>query len=126
MAEESAPLNVAQLVADHHQALYRYAYRLTGSVPDAEDLTQQVFLSAHQSLNQVRRVETGRGWLFAILRNAFLKNRRQRVAVPMSSIDYDLNSIPDEVAPQQIDSERLQAVLNRLPDEFKIVVLMFY
>ena len=31
-------LDLVQLVTDHHGALYRYAFRLTGSTADAEDL----------------------------------------------------------------------------------------
>lgn len=57
MADERARMDVAQLVAEYHQAVYRYAYRLSGSVPDAEDLTQQVFLLAQQKLGQLRKVE---------------------------------------------------------------------
>ncbi len=44
MADRRARMDVTQLVAEYHQAVYAYAYRLSGSVPDAEDLTQQVFL----------------------------------------------------------------------------------
>ncbi len=54
MAESAGPLDVGRLVVDHHQALYRYAYRLSGSAADAEDLTQQVFLTAQQKIDQVR------------------------------------------------------------------------
>ena len=44
MAEDKAGFDIAQLVAANYQAVYRYAYRLCGSVADAEDLTQKVFL----------------------------------------------------------------------------------
>ena len=44
MADIKAGLDIAQLVAADYQAVYRYAYRLSGSVADAEDLTQKVFL----------------------------------------------------------------------------------
>ena len=60
-------MNVAQLVQEYHGGVYRYAYRLTGSVADAEDLTQQVFLIAQQKLGQLRSPESARSWLFAIL-----------------------------------------------------------
>ena len=42
MDEHRPAVDVAKLVAEHHQAVYAYAYRLTGSTQDAEDLTQQV------------------------------------------------------------------------------------
>ena len=35
---------IARLVDEHYVGLYRYAYRLTGSSADAEDLTQDEFL----------------------------------------------------------------------------------
>ncbi len=118
--------DIVRLVADHHQTLYRYAYRLTGSVPDAEDLTQQVFLIAQQKLEQVRDLESVRGWLFTVLRNCFLKGIRQRLPMPMTNTEIDINLVPDEVLDEQIDSEQLQAAINTLADDFKIVVLMFY
>jgi len=124
--ESHGPSAMAQLVADHHQTLYRYAYRLTGSVPDAEDLTQQVFLIAQQKIEQVRDVESVRGWLFTVLRNCFLKSLRQRVPMPVANTEIDVNSLPDEVLEAPIDSERLQAAVSALAEEFRIVVLMFY
>jgi len=117
---------MAQLVAEHHQTLYRYAYRLTGSVPDAEDLTQQVFLIAQQKLEQVHDLDSVRGWLFTVLRNCFLKGIRQRVPMPMANTDFDINLVPEEILEESVDSEQLQAAINTLADEFKIVVLMFY
>ena len=69
--------SITQLVHDHHVAVYRYAYRLVGSVPDAEDLTQQTFLIAQQKIEQIRDPGKVDRWLFAVLRSCFLKNRRR-------------------------------------------------
>jgi RNA polymerase sigma-70 factor (ECF subfamily) len=126
MAEGARPLDVGQLVADHHEALYRYAFRLAGSADDAEDLSQQVFLIAQQKLDQVRDFECARGWLFAVLRNCFLKSRRQRLPVPAVNIDLDVNTVPEALVEKDIDSELLQSAINSLEDEFKVAVLMFY
>ena len=75
MADVRSGGDVATLVAEHHQAVYRYAYRLTGSVHDAEDLTQEVFLAAQRKMGQLRNIDAAKSWLFAILRNCFLKDR---------------------------------------------------
>ena len=55
LAGESEPegIDVRGLVLEHYQSVYRYAFRLTGSVCDAEDLTQQTFLIAQRKLHQV-------------------------------------------------------------------------
>lgn len=118
---------VARLIAEHHVAVYRYAFRLAGSTPDAEDLTQQVFLMAQQRLHQLREPEKARGWLYAVLRSVYLKSRRKPVPVPAGNLELDVDTLAEPVVPVEgFDRERLQAAISGLPDEFKIVVLMFY
>jgi RNA polymerase sigma-70 factor (ECF subfamily) len=118
--------DVVRWVADHHEAVYRYAYRLTGSVPDAEDLTQQTFLIAHRKSAQVRNTDRVRGWLFTVLRSCFLKLRRKKVPLPAGALEYDLESEDPLPSESEIDGERLQTALNELADEFRIVLAMFY
>ena len=48
------PPDMSRLVAEHADALFRYAFRLTGAAADAEDLTQQTFLIAHRKIDQLR------------------------------------------------------------------------
>lgn len=117
---------LVQLVAEHHEALYRYAYRLTGSPADAEDLTQQVFLVASQKLDQVRSAECIRSWLYAVLRNGYLRGKRRPIPLAASSLAIDLERLPEQVLLDEIDREQLQQAIDELPDEFKLVVLMFY
>jgi RNA polymerase sigma-70 factor (ECF subfamily) len=121
------PPDLTRLVAEHHAALYGYAYRLTGSVQDAEDLTQQAFLAAQISLGQLREAENARGWLYAIARNAWLKSRRKRVPLSAADLDLPLDQVPDDLPEEPlVDAERLQAALDELPDEFRLVLVMFY
>lgn len=127
MAEDTPRVDLSQLVADHHASLYRYAFRLTGSVADAEDLTQQTFLIAHKRLDQLRSADSVRSWLFTVLRNAFLKSCQKRVPLVAGQLELSLESIPDDASETPlVDSDELQAALDALPPEFKVVVLMFY
>lgn len=123
--------DVAALVSEHHAVLYRYAYRLCGAVCDAEDLTQQTFLVAQQKLRQLRDVRHSRGWLFTILRNCYFKTHRQRQPLMAGSIEFNMDAVQDfslegPATVQAIDQERLQLALDELPDEFKMVLLLFY
>ena len=127
MSDSMSSPDLESLVAQHHQVLFRYAYRLSGSVADAEDLTQQVFMVAHQKLSQLRRVQSTRSWLFTVLRNCYLKGFRKPVPVSASSLELDIDGVAAEVPSNEIiDREALQAALDQLPDEFKIVLVMFY
>ena len=127
MASDGHPMDAAQLVADHHQAVYRYAFRLSGSVADAEDLTQQVFLIAHQKGGQIREEGSARSWLFTVLRNCFLKTKQKRRPVPAGSLKLDIDSIPEEIPNDEaIDRQRLQIALDQLPPKYRVAVVMFY
>ena len=123
---EIAPLEIAQLIHEHHQDIYRYAFRLTGQQADAEDVTQQTFLIAHGKLHQVRDPAKVRGWLFAILRSCYLKSKRKKQPVAAGAIALDIDHIPQSVDDDKIDRTLLQSAVNRLPDEFKLVVVMYY
>ena len=94
MANEAVSMDIAGLVADHHQAVYTYAYRLAGSVPEAEDLTQQVFLVAQQKLGQLRKAGSARSWLFTILRNHFV--------IPQDVAAGFLNPVDGDVLPRRL------------------------
>jgi len=47
----SVELNTTSLIDDHHESVYRYVFRLTGRQSDAEDITQQTYLIAHEKLS---------------------------------------------------------------------------
>jgi RNA polymerase sigma-70 factor (ECF subfamily) len=127
MADEAASMDIAGLVADHHQAVYTYAYRLAGSVPEAEDLTQQVFLVAQQKLGQLRKTGSARGWLFTILRNHFLKTRQRPRPVPAANLQLNIDTIPaDPPEDEDIDRQALQRGLDQLPAKFRVVLVMYY
>nr|BFE83414.1 hypothetical protein GCM10020093_060150 [Planobispora longispora] len=69
-----------EVVRTHSARVYRLAYRLTGNVHDAEDLTQEVFVRVFRSLSNYTP-GTFEGWLHRITTNLFLDmaRRRQRI-----------------------------------------------
>jgi RNA polymerase sigma-70 factor (ECF subfamily) len=119
--------DITRLVTEHHDFVYRVAYRLTGSTADAEDLAQQTFLAAHRNLAQLREADAARGWLASILRNLFWKQLRKRRPSTAGSLELDLDKIPasppDDPA---VDGELLQKALDQLPAESREVLVMFY
>ena len=72
---------IQQLVEQHYLPLYRYAYRLSGSAADAEDLTQEAFCKAQMLLHQLRDAARAKAWLFSIVRNAYLHKLRSATQV---------------------------------------------
>jgi RNA polymerase sigma-70 factor (ECF subfamily) len=118
---------VQQLVDAYYEPLYRYAYRLSGSAADAEDLTQETFCKAQFRLHQLRDPGRAKPWLFSILRNAYLHRVRTDVQHKLVSLDAvgDVAG-PDATPPPDVDPEQLQAALNDLPEGFRTPVILFY
>src|ERR1700693_2272118 len=103
---------VQRLVDDHYVGLYRYAYRLSGSAADAEDLTQEAFCKAQLNLSQLRDPDRAKAWLFSILRNAYL----HRVRAESQQRVVSLEDVGDVAEPQgeplpDVDPELLQKAL---------------
>jgi RNA polymerase sigma-70 factor (ECF subfamily) len=126
MADRQAATDeVLSLVRQHYAALYRYAFRLSGNAADAEDLTQQAYLQALTHLDQVRERERVASWLYSILRRCFLRQVRQEKK-QVELVDFDLEQLAETKEDMSFDGERLQNALAELPDEFRVVLLMFY
>jgi RNA polymerase sigma-70 factor (ECF subfamily) len=81
-----------QIYHRHYELVFRAAYRITGSVMDAEDVLQTVFLRlARRGVNEqsIERIES---YLYRAAVNTALDvmGRRQRDGLPLDS----LNSVP--------------------------------
>jgi len=128
MAEVARAIDIAELVAQHHGAVYGYAYRLTGAAADAEDLSQQVFLIAQQKVVQLRDPAAARGWLFTILRRCFSKNLKRNRALSARRLPLNVENVPAEIPSDEapIDPEQLQVALDELPPKYRLVVVMFF
>src|SRR4051794_23653673 len=117
---------VRELVGEYYLPLYRYAYRLTGAAADAEDLTQETFCKAQMRMHQLRDPERVKPWLFAILRNAYLRRCRDAAAtraVPLDSVG-DVGEPP--AAEPEIDPEELQRALSELPEAYRTPLILCY
>jgi RNA polymerase sigma-70 factor (ECF subfamily) len=67
-----------RLFDDHHLPLFRFAYRLTGSPADAEDIVQECFLQLlRPECSYDPRRTSIRAYLFGVIRNQSLKRRRK-------------------------------------------------
>jgi RNA polymerase sigma-70 factor (ECF subfamily) len=124
-------VEISQLVDQHYESVFRFAYRLSGTSHEAEDISQQAFLDAQRKLDTLRDPDKVRAWLFMIVRNLYRRQIRDRVThgevaleVLVEPVDQKRGS--DKQVEQSLDSESLQQVLNELPEEFRSVLLLFY
>jgi RNA polymerase sigma-70 factor (ECF subfamily) len=65
----------------HSAAIHSYAFRLLGNQEDADDVTQEVFIRAHERIEQLREPERLRPWLYRIATNLCMDSLRKRSRV---------------------------------------------
>src|SRR5437660_7857748 len=90
-----------EVVRTHSARVYRLAYRLTGNVPDAEDLTQEVFVRVFRSL-PTYTPGTFEGWLHRITTNLFLDMARRKQRIRFDALGEDAaEGLPSREPPPQ-------------------------
>jgi RNA polymerase sigma factor (sigma-70 family) len=134
--EQTRARRFERLFAAHLDAAYDFARWLTRDDRNAEDVAQEACLRAFRSLDGFRG-DSGRAWLLAIVRNTyytwFKKQQIETLGVPfdedtLSADDPeggDGPGSPIEQILQRQDAQRLvNAALERLPEEFREVVVL--
>jgi RNA polymerase sigma-70 factor (ECF subfamily) len=118
-----------EVVREHSARVYRLAYRLSGNVHDAEDLTQDTFIRVFRSLAEYTP-GTFEGWLHRITTNLFLDMVRRRQRIRFDALPEDTERLPgDTPSPEQVyvDAQldpRIQAALDALPPDFRVAVVL--
>jgi RNA polymerase sigma-70 factor (ECF subfamily) len=123
----ASPGTVKELVELYSDALYRYAFRLSGNAADADDLTQETFCKAQAQFKQLRDRTRAKPWLFSILRNLYLhrlRSTRQHSTVPLDSVAELPEALPDQLP--DVDVAELQKALDELPEVFRTPIILYY
>ena len=86
-------LRAYELLVQRYQGpIYRLAVRILASRSDAEDVVQDVFLTAWRRLDQLEREAAFVGWLYRTATNRCLNVIRNRK--PVAEADLDLHESP--------------------------------
>lgn len=137
------PAALEELVRSHQSRVFNFAMRMCRNVEDAKDILQETFLGMIRSIKDFRGESRFSTWLYRIASNACLKKRRRGVYDPEPEQELSLDElmprpgadgrkpeIPDwsDDAEQALLrgelSERMEAAIDRLPREYKIVLVL--
>ena len=116
---------------EHIDALYGYAMTLTRNTTEAEDLVQETYLRATSAANRPDADGNLKGWLFVIMRNAWLNQVRHKNSGPLF-VDLDSNdqsvdgtvSNPHVVYLRKLDREQVRKAIESLPDAYREIVVL--
>jgi RNA polymerase sigma factor (sigma-70 family) len=83
---ESPAAEFEQLMRGHVRTLYRYAYRWTRDVDQAEDLVQDALTRLYQEMPQLREIELLRPWAARVMYRIFVDTLRRTRRSPVSFV----------------------------------------
>jgi RNA polymerase sigma-70 factor (ECF subfamily) len=121
-----------ELIALYGERVYNLAFHFAGSAPDADDLTQEIFLRLYQNLRSYRGDVPLAGWALRLSRNLcidhYRRARHERRAVAVSEeVLARLPAGDDDPHARAHKRQQLREVyraLEQMPEELAEVVLL--
>lgn len=124
------------IVNRYEAKLLRFILRISNvSVDEAKDLLQEVFIKTYQNLNGYDPSLKFSSWIYRITRNHVIshyrKNKNKQTLVSSDVNDELLNNLISDfdivkVVDQQILSQKILKILNKLDDKYKEVIVLKY
>ncbi len=104
--------------------VYRFAYWLSGSAMEADDITAETFTRAWTSRKRIRTA-TVKAYLFTIARNLYLEQRRAAKRVVELEPDIaDPLPQPEKSVEHRLDLQMAQELIQSLPEIDRTVFLL--
>jgi RNA polymerase sigma-70 factor (ECF subfamily) len=115
----------SQLVRAYRLQVVRTAYGILGSVTEADDVAQEAFIKAWESLPDLRQRSTFRTWLFRITVNTAIDAvRRRRPEPPLDETMSGEYEAPEEATIRRDIRERVQAAIRDLPPAARATLIL--
>ena len=111
----------------HLNDLFRSATRIVGEQSRAEDVVQEVFLQAWKSFDKFQTGTNCRAWLYKILFHCVNHQRRKWFRFPLlkeTEEFIEANLAAASVIPDKLTDGEILAALDRIPADYRAVVLL--
>lgn len=111
----------------HLNDIFRTAARILGDSARAEDVAQEVFLQAWKSFRRFAPGTNCRAWLYKILFHCVQHHRRKWFRFPLlkeAEEFAEANLASPAPVPEHVTDQDILAALDRIPADFRAVVLM--
>jgi RNA polymerase sigma-70 factor (ECF subfamily) len=129
----------AQLVKQYEQTVYGFAFKLCRDKDKAEESFQDTFINVYRKIDQFDSRSKFSTWLYTIVANNCLMNRRKRKLDGLMESFDDAPDVNDEEVKKQLqswDDSPIETLMNKelrktmddaiqeLPDEYKVVFVL--
>jgi RNA polymerase sigma-70 factor (ECF subfamily) len=125
---------IEMFVRQYETGVFRLALSIVGDQAEANEITQETFISALRSLPAYQENKSLKAWLYTIALNKSRSQLRKRKT--LERLRNSLNSIfrvelqkqmlPEESTIQNDEEAEIWNALNKLDEPFRIVVILRY
>jgi len=117
-AQQNDQEAIVRIYETYFDRIYRYIFLRIGNQAESEDLTQQVFMNALQSISSFRwRGAPFSSWLFRIARNQIIDHQRKFSRVQTTPLEMPLGREdidPAEVVEQELAIRKVREAMKGL------------
>ena len=113
----------AEVLRRRQARVRKFMYRLCRQTAVADDLAQQVFLTAWRSMGRLRSAVAFDGWLKRIMVNVWLQEVRRGKPATVTDVDVAELAERDDATAVRMD---LDSALATLPPDMRLCVVLAY
>jgi RNA polymerase sigma-70 factor (ECF subfamily) len=107
----------------HGPSVFRYTLAVLGNEADAEDATQQTFLSAYKSWERGERPRRPHNWLIAIAHNVCRQRFRERARRP-AEVGLETDDFPSPEVDDLLGAAEIRSALEQLAFNQRAALVM--
>ena len=125
---------IEMLVRQYETGVFRLALSIVGDQAEANEITQETFISALRSLSSYQEKRSFKAWLYTIALNQSRSHLRkgkalERLKTTLNSlfrVETQKQVLPEESIIQNDREAEIWKALNHLDEPFRIVVILRY
>ncbi|MEF2837450.1 MAG: RNA polymerase sigma factor [Oscillospiraceae bacterium] len=130
MSTQTELLDTEKIYKEFYPKVYQYLVNRMGSIEDAEDMAQTVFLKVFTKLDTFDGTKSSLStWIFNITRNTLIDHQRSMTLrlhdeIPETVADDGPDMLDNLIMEQELD--RLVDALEKLTDEERDLIILHY
>lgn len=129
-----------ELIRKYEKKVYNFAYRLCGNHEDAGDIASETFVRLYNSIGSFRGDASFLTWLFRVITNIYLDERKRQKARPRQSLEEmieleetslvrqieDPQPGPEDLLQAGERTDLLQAAIEALPEYQRVMIVLYH
>lgn len=112
--------------------IYNIALRMTSNLSDAEDITQDVFITLFSKINQFEKKSQFSTWIYRITINTCYDYLKKKKRAPLSIEQDEIKLVVEnkkstfsrDIEIKQ-DQDEVQKAINHLPIDLKTIIILY-